>query len=82
MYDSITYQYYLRARCYNPVIGRFLKEESYLGDGLKLFSYCKNNLLMYYAPSGNAGKACADKYAQWKKFRDQGLNKSAQKAAE
>ena len=74
MYDGVTSQYYLRARFYNPVIGRFLQEDTYLGDGLNLFSYCKNNPLMYYEPSGNAGRVCPDKYAQWKKYKEQGLS--------
>lgn len=27
LYDQLTNQYYLRARFYNPVIGRFIQEE-------------------------------------------------------
>ena len=37
-YDSITGQYYLRARYYNPVIGRFLQEDTYYKDGLNLYA--------------------------------------------
>ena len=73
-YDAVTSQYYLRARFYNPVIGRFLQEDTYLGDGLNLFAYCQNNPLMYYDPSGYAGMVCADKYAQWKKLREKGYS--------
>jgi RHS repeat-associated protein len=32
-YDSLTGQYYLRTRYYNPVIGRFTQEDPYRGDG-------------------------------------------------
>ncbi len=32
--DPITQQYYLRARFYNTVIGRFTQEDTYRGDGL------------------------------------------------
>lgn len=32
-FDSITQQYYLRARFYNPVVGRFTQEDVYRGDG-------------------------------------------------
>lgn len=51
-YDSITQQYYLRARFYNPVIGRFTQEDIYRGDGLNLYAYCGNNPVVYYDPSG------------------------------
>lgn len=52
MYDGATGQYYLRARFYNPAIGRFLQEDTYRGDGLNLYAYCRNNPVMYYDPSG------------------------------
>ena len=53
-YDVRTEQYYLRARYYNPFIGRFLQEDAYLGDGLNLYNYCANNPVMYNDPSGYA----------------------------
>ena len=52
-YDSVTGQYYLRVRYYNPVIGRFLQEDTYYGDGLNLYAYCRNNPVRYYDPSGH-----------------------------
>ena len=61
-YDELTEQYYLRARYYNPVAGRFMQEDVYQGDGLNLYAYCGNNPVMYDDPSGYAststGKAC------------------------
>ena len=53
MYDGAAGQYYLRARFYNPAIGRFLQEDTYRGDGLNLYAYCANNPVMYYDPSGH-----------------------------
>ncbi|MDE5909639.1 MAG: RHS repeat-associated core domain-containing protein [Lachnospiraceae bacterium] len=52
-YDQETGQYYLRARYYNPVIGSFIQEDTYRGDGLNLYAYCGNNPVMYYDPSGH-----------------------------
>ena len=61
-YDDVTGQYYLRARYYNPVAGRFMQEDVYQGDGLNLYAYCGNNPVVYDDPSGYAststGKAC------------------------
>ncbi len=52
-YDSVTSQYYLRARFYNPVIGRFTQEDTYYEDGLNLYEYCMNNPVIYRDPSGH-----------------------------
>ena len=52
-YDQKAGQYYLRARYYNPVIGRFIQEDTCRGDGLNLYAYCGNNPVMYYDPSGH-----------------------------
>nr|WP_302597029.1 RHS repeat-associated core domain-containing protein [uncultured Cellulosilyticum sp.] len=51
-HDPVTQQYYLRARFYNPILGRFMQEDVYRGDGLNLYAYCRNNPVMYYDPSG------------------------------
>ena len=51
-YDQQTEQYYLRARYYNPIVGRFMQEDVYQGDGLNLYAYCHNNPIIYYDPSG------------------------------
>ena len=55
-YDPITQQYYLRARYYNPVIGRFIQEDTYYGDGLNLYTYCQNNPVLYHDPTGHGTK--------------------------
>ena len=36
------------------IIGRFVSEDIYHGDGLNLYAYCRNNLVIYYDPSGYA----------------------------
>ncbi|WAG73538.1 RHS repeat-associated core domain-containing protein [Clostridium estertheticum] len=59
-FDGITNQYYLRARFYNPVIGRFTQDDVYRGDGLNLYSYCGNNPVGYCDPSGYKSK-CGSK---------------------
>ena len=55
-YDEFTEQYYLRARYYNPILGRFMQEDVYQGDGLNLYAYCGNNPVTYYDPSGYTQK--------------------------
>ncbi|WP_318011246.1 RHS repeat-associated core domain-containing protein [Clostridium estertheticum] len=51
-FDGIIGQYYLRARFYNPIIGRFTQEDVYRGDGLNLYAYCGSNPVGYFDPSG------------------------------
>lgn len=59
-YDKASGMYYLRARYYNPVVGRFIQEDIYYGDGLNLYIYCQNNPIRYIDPSGNT---CVNKQA-------------------
>ena len=51
-HDAQTSQYYLRARFYNPKIGRFTQEDVYRGSGLNLYVYVSNNPILYIDPSG------------------------------
>ena len=65
-YDPVAGMYYLRARFYNPVIGRFIQEDTYYGDGLNLYTYCHNNPVRYVDPSGHEGEMCKNKQASIK----------------
>ena len=57
-YDKETKTYYLQARYYNPEIQRFISEDTYRGQledplSLNLYTYVKNNPLIYVDPSGH-----------------------------
>lgn len=83
-YDPITQQYYLRARYYNPVIGRFTQEDTYRGDGLNLYAYCAGNPVYYVDPSGHICRKTADRVLQQLSEDEQGreLLKKYQKQIE
>jgi len=56
-FDKETGTIYLRARYYDPTIGRFITEDSYFGEtndplSLNLYTYCANNPIMFFDPSG------------------------------
>lgn len=56
--DSETGFYYLRARYYDPAIGRFISKDSVAGNivnplSLNLYSYCENDPLGNIDPSGH-----------------------------
>ena len=67
IFDPIGGQYYLRARYYNPVIGRFTQEDTYYGDGLNLYAYCRNLPIGYEDPSGHWRTICEQKYNRLKR---------------
>ena len=60
-YDTETGTVYLRARYYDPSIGRFISRDSFAGNladplSLNLYTYCANNPLLYVDPSGHSLK--------------------------
>ena len=57
-YDEETGNYYLLSRYYNPVIARFIVEDTYRGEiddplSLNRYVYVVNNPLIYIDPEGN-----------------------------
>ena len=57
-YDAETGTVYLRARYYDPEIGRFISRDSFAGKNedplsLNLYTYCENNPILYLDESGN-----------------------------
>jgi RHS repeat-associated protein len=57
-YDGETGLYYLNSRYYDSKIARFLSEDTYTGDpndplSLNLYTYCQNNPIMYWDPTGH-----------------------------
>lgn len=57
-FDKETGTIYLRARYYNPAIGRFITEDSYWGKSadplsLNLYTYCGNSPIIMVDPSGH-----------------------------
>jgi len=57
-YDAETGTVYLRARYYDPTIGRFISRDSFSGENevplsLNLYTYCHNNPIIYLDPSGH-----------------------------
>ncbi len=55
-FDLSSRMYYLRARDYRPVTGRFLTEDP-IRDGLNWYAYANNNPIMFDDPSGYAAKS-------------------------
>ena len=82
MLDPITQQYYLRARFYNPVIGRFTQEDTYYGDGLNLYQYCQANPVGYVDPSGHTCEIVQNHYKQYQEYRKQHPKANAAEAYE
>jgi len=67
-FDLGLQQYYLRARYYNPTVGRFGVQDQMDGtpqDPLNLhkYAYCQNNPVSMHDPSGNQGDICSMTFA-------------------
>lgn len=70
-YDEESGLYYLRARYYDPSIGRFISEDSNEGQlnnplSLNLYTYCENDPVKYVDPDGKAKiVAVPQKHSYW-----------------
>jgi len=56
-FDTETGLYYLQTRYYDPIVGRFINADGYVGAnggilGYNLFAYCNNNPVMGSDPAG------------------------------
>ena len=65
IYDEETKLYYLNARYYDPLIGRFITEDTVLGEqtdplSLNLYTYAHNNPLKYNDPTGHYAETLWD----------------------
>ena len=72
----------MRARFYNPVIGRFTQEDTYYGDGLNLYQYCQANPVGYVDPSGHNCEIVQNHYEQYQEYRKQHPEATAAEAYE
>ena len=72
MGDELTGLTYLRARYYNPEIGRFTQEDVIYDDGFNLYAYCGSNPVIYCDPSGfeKSGIDCAHKVGEGNEITD------------
>ncbi|MFZ5968694.1 MAG: RHS repeat-associated core domain-containing protein [Bacillota bacterium] len=63
--DEETGLYYLRARYYDPYVGRFISEDSYWGEdtnplSLNLYVYANNDPIQFVDPTGHWSGSVAD----------------------
>lgn len=79
-YDKETEEVYLRARYYQPAMGRFLTRDTYTGESddpesLHLYTYCENDGVSMVDPSGHDSYVSYDKNAKagtkGKMFKDE-----------
>lgn len=68
-FDDETGLYYLRARYYDPSIGRFISKDSVEGDvknplSLNLYTYCANDPIGLFDPSGCTVQSEIDDYCK------------------
>jgi RHS repeat-associated protein len=68
-YDEETGLYYLNTRMYDSKTARFIQEDTYAGDpndplSLNLYTYCHNNPIVYWDPTGHFDALDPDDWAE------------------
>jgi RHS repeat-associated protein len=81
-YDKETKEIYLRARYYQPAVGRFLTRDTYTGEEdepltLHLYTYCANDGVNAWDPSGNKKTSYKWKIAKHKIYKVKQERKSS-----
>ena len=54
------------------MIGRFIQEDTYYGDGLNLYEYCRNNAITYKDPTGH--NICPTQRDLYHKYKEEGMS--------
>ena len=54
------------------MIGRFIQEDTYYGDGLNLYEYCRNNTITYKDPTGH--NICPTQRDLYHKYKEEGMS--------
>ena len=67
-YDSEIEQIYLRARYYDPSLGRFTQQDPAMADGMNWYVYCGNNPVLYVDPLGLNSKPKEEDYPDSTKY--------------
>ena len=67
-YDSEIEQIYLRARYYDPSLGRFTQQDPAMADGMNWYTYCGNNPVLYVDPFGLQNRPVEEDYPDETKF--------------
>ena len=63
------------------MIGRFIQEDTYYGDGLNLYTYCRNNPILNHDPTGHGTKENSPYSRKEQQYIDAGADPDTAKLA-